>query len=356
MPISSEDLAIASKTALNKYLKNPVVDQIGIDCPLYTKLLARRKQFNGALQNIVVQIRKDYGSGFKWAFGESKVNFNTRDTVEQASFAWRRCEDGFRIPYDILFTNGISVKEGERGSFKLTHEEGVKLTDIMQEQMESFKLGFTEKLSLELHRDGTASTDAVVGLDGLISTTPTTGIVGGINRATTGNEYWRNYADLTLNTGAASGSNNISDCMEKAWRACIRNGGSPDFILAGSDFIDAYKKYGLSGGITNNAESGAIKRVDAGIGSGTSTGLYFKGVEIIWDPQFSDLDALESATTKWEKRCYFLNMRYLEMHDDGIDITSPTRPHDTLTFFQMATQRLALVMRRANAHAVLALA
>lgn len=194
---------------------------------------------------------------------------------------------------------------------------------------------------------GSSSTDAVVGLDALISTTPATGTVGGINRATSGNEYWRNHADLTLTTS------NMADQMEKAWRACIRNGGSPDFILAGSDFIDAYKK---SITITNNAESGAIKKVDAGVGAGTSTGLYFKGVEIIWDPQFSDLDALETPTTDWEKRCYFINSRYLEMHDDGIDLVTPTRPHDTLTFFQMATTRLALVMRRANAHAVLALA
>ena len=54
----------------------------------------------------------------------------------------------------------------------------------MEEQLDAFRTGFIEKLSLELHRDGSASDDAVVGLDALISTIPTTATIGGINRAT----------------------------------------------------------------------------------------------------------------------------------------------------------------------------
>ena len=85
--------------------------------------------------------------------------------------------------------------------------------------------------------------------------------------------------------------------MEAQWRQCIRNGGSPDFI-------DAYRQHAVT--VTNNAEAGRTKTIDAGVGSGTSTGLYFKGVEIIWDPLFEELDALESSFIPWEKRCYFL--------------------------------------------------
>ena len=55
-------------------------------------------------------------------------------------------------------------------------------------------------------------------------------------------------------------------------------------------------------------------------------------------------------------RGILINTKHLELHDNGIDIFSPTRPHDTLTFFQMVTMRLALVLKRANAHAVLSIA
>ena len=81
-----------------------------------------------------------------------------------------------------------------------------------------------------------------------------------------------------------------------------------------------------------------------------------KGVEIIWDPQFEQLDALESPAIPWEKRCYFINTKYLELHDDTMDIVSPTRPYNVLALYQMVNLRLALVMKRANAHSVMSIA
>ena len=118
-------------------------------------------------------------------------------------------------------------------------------------------------------------------------------------------------------------------------------------------FIDAYRQHAVT--VTNNAAAGAVKKLDAGVGSGTSTGLYFKGVEIIWDPQFEQLDALESPSIPWEKRCYFINTKYLELHDDTMDIVSPTRPYNVLALYQMVNLRLALVMKRANAHSVMSI-
>ena len=127
-----------------------------------------------------------------------------------------------------------------------------------------------------------------------------------------------------------------------------------DFILAGSAFIDAYRQYAVT--VTNNADAGKVKSIDAGVGSGVNTGLFFKGIEIIWDPQFETLDALESPTIPWEKRCYFINTKFIELHDDTMDIVSPDRPHNILALYQMINLRLALVMKRANAHSVLSIA
>ena len=46
--------------------------------------------------------------------------------------------------------------------------------------------------------------------------------------------------------------------------------------------------------VTHIAGSGEAKYIDAGVGAGVNTGLGFKkmGVEIIWDPQFDELDAM----------------------------------------------------------------
>ena len=348
MPISNQDLQELAKVSLDEYLRNMPVDQIATERPLLKKLMAGRKTFLGAKQNVVENIRKDYGSNFSWAYGEDAVVFNKRNTTEQAAFPWRRAVDGLYLDYDRLFGNGIKVREGDRGAYKLEQNEKVQLLNLLDEQMESLKEGFMKKLDLELHRNGTQDTDAVAGLDALVAVAPATGVIGGLDGATA--TYWRNNAQTGISTASVG---TLATAMEQNWRKCIKNGGSPDFILAGGDFIDAYRKEIT---ITNNAESGRAKTVDAGVGTGVSTGMYFKGVEIIWDPQFEELQTLETATVNWNKRCYFLNTKHLTYRDDDMDIVTPVRPHDTLAMYAMVNLRMALSISRRNAQAVLAIA
>ena len=348
MPISAPDLAELAKISLDEYLRNMPVDQIATERPLLKKLMEGRKLFLGARQNIVENIRKTHGSNFSWAYGETAVAFNKRNTTDQAQFPWRRATDGLYLDHDRLFGAGIKVREGARGEFKLEQNEKVQLLNLLDEQMESLKEGFMGKLDVELHRNGAASADAITGLDALIATAPTTGVVGGLDRATA--TYWRNHAQ----TGIASGTAGVlADAMENAWRQNIRNGGSPNFILAGGKFIDAYRKSIV---VTNNAESGKAKTLDAGVGTGVSTGLYFKGVEILWDPQFEALDTLDAPVVEWEKRCYFLNTKFIKYRDDDMDIVTPTRPHNVLAMYAAVNLRCALSISRANAHSVLAIA
>lgn len=349
MPISPGDLAELAKVSLDEYLRNVPVDQIAVEQPLLKRLMAKRKLFLGAKQNIVVNVRKTYGSNFAWTYGETAVSFNKRNTTEPAAFPWRVAVDGLYLDFDRLFGNGIRVKEGERGAYKLEQNEKVQLVNLMDEQMEALKSGFLEKLNIELLRDGSASLDAVTGLDNLISIAPGSGIVGGIDRGSAA--YWRNYAKTGINPTVAG---TLADEMELAWLRCIRNGGSPNFILAGSDAVRAYKKYGVV--TTQNTEAGKPKQIDAGIGTGVSTGLFFKGVEIIWDPNFETLDDLESPVVPWEKRFYFINDKFLEYRDDDLDIVIPTRPHNVRALYAMTNLRMALVQKRSNAHAVLAIA
>lgn len=118
---------------------------------------------------MTVNIRKSHDSNFAWAYGEEPVSFNKRNTVENAAFPWRRAVDGFYIAHDTLFANGIKVREGGRREYKLEVSEKNQLLNLLDEQTDAFRTGFSEKLSMELHRDGTASEDAVTGLDALVS-------------------------------------------------------------------------------------------------------------------------------------------------------------------------------------------
>lgn len=347
MPISAPDLAELAKISLDEYMRNIPVDQIATERPLLKKLMGKRKLFLGAKQNVVENIRKGYGSNFGWAYGEDPVVFNKRNTTEPAQFPWRRAVDALYIDYDRLFGNGIKVREGARGQYKLEQNEKVQLVNLLDEQMTVLKEGFMESLDLALHRDGTSDADAIVGLDVLVSPTPGTGTVGGLDASA--HTYWRNQVQTGIVTSTVG---TLATAMEKMWRQCIRNGGSPDFILAGGDFIDAYRKEIT---VSQNADAGAVKRLDVGVGSGVSTGLYFKGVEIIWDPQFETLQTLETATVDWNKRCYFLNTKHITYRDDDMDVVTPVRPHDILAMYAMVNLRCVLSTNRRNAHGLLSI-
>ena len=357
MPFTSEEIQTAGKTALDYYLKNKPIDQVGTERPLLKKLTTVKKAFPGAKQYIVEQLRKSYGSNFQWFNGSEVVTYNKRKNIEQASFAWHSAHDGFALDEDRLIQNGITLIEGKGG--KATGAEVMQLTNLLEEETEALRMGFEEKFDQALHLDGTQDDDAIAGLDSLISLTPAVGTVGGIDASVAANAYWRNHAATGLTVTTTTGD--ILDKMEIAWRACIRNGGRPDFILVGSDFIDGLRNFMLKTYGQVNYQAMSQKAVEAGGGhdSGVGTGLYFHGVELTWDPVFADLDAAYAPGTAWEKRCYFLNTRHMRLRPvEGQDMITrkPPRAYDKYEYYWGMTWRGAPTTNRRNAHAVLAIA
>lgn len=351
MPFTSQEITDAGKIGLDLYLRNNPIDQIGIDHPVFAALSAKKKTAPGAKQFIVEQLRVRYQSNFQWFNGAQVVTYNKRQTIEQTNFAWRGAHDGFSLDEDRLIQNGITVTDSGPGG-NASEAERIQLTNLLEEQVEVLKLGFQEKFAQALCLDGTQSADAVTGLDALVSLTPTTGIVGGIDRAVAANTYWRNSAFTGLTTTTTTGT--IVDSMETAWRACIRNGGHPDIIVCGSTFYDGFRNFMMKtfGRIDFEAVSERI------IEGGTKQ-LTFHGIPIVWDPEFLDLDTLYAPGTPWEKRCYFLNSKYIKLRPmEGQDMISrkPPRPYDRYEYYWAITWRGAVTMSRGNANSVLAVA
>ena len=135
--------------------------------------------------------------------------------------------------------------------------------------------------------------------------------------------------------------------METMWRQCIRNGGAPDYILAGSRYIDNFRTQALAaGGIQRYTElprTGGSSELDPSVKQddwGVYTGLHFQGVPIKWDPVFDDLDAALSPTTPWGDRCYFINCNHMRLRPAaGHDMVprSPPREHDKYIFYWALT-------------------
>ena len=347
MPFTSQEISDAGKIALDFYLKNNPIDQIAVERCLLKTLMGAKQAAPGAKQYIVEQLRARYQSNFQWFNGAQVVTYNRRQSIEQASYAWRSAHDGLALDEDRLVQAGISVTDdGPKGT--ATGAEAFALGQLLEEQMEILRSGFEEQFSKFLHLDGTSSADAITGLDALVSLTPTTGTVGGLSRATYA--WWRNHAATGLTSTTTTGD--ILDKMEIAWRACVRNGGRPNKILVGSTFLDGFRNFMMKTFGQINYQGVAERKIEGG-----TSMLTFHGVPMEWCPEFSDFDTEFAPATLWEKRCYFLNTKHLKLRPmTGQDMISrkPPRPYDRYEYYWAITWRGALTMNRSNAHAVLA--
>lgn len=357
MPFTSEQLSYGGKAAIDYYLKNDPIDQITQDKPFLKFLLANKSEWGGGLQYVVEQLRTSQDSNFQSFFGDQQVSYNRKRTLDQAKFVWGAWHDGFGLNEDELAQNGITVTDDK--SATPSDAEKVQLTNLLKENTTTLKLGFETGMDRMLHLDGSQNAEDIPGLDFLIQTDPTvSSVVGGINQQT--NTWWRNNAALNIAQA------NLIDTMEVQWRNCTRYGGyAPDYILCGAAFLDDYR---AAAGLTINRqifnggnEKGGVT-LDAGIkskNSASSSGLFFKGVELIWDPTFETLDSLyPAATPDWTKRCYFLNTKFMKLRPiKGHWMISrrPPRVYDRYVHYWGLTGKAALSISKRNAMAVLGL-
>lgn len=348
MPFTAEQLSYAGKAAMDFEIKQKPEDLYNIDRPLLKALRSSQKEFPGASQFVIEKLRTTNDSNFGWFGPDGEVSFNRKRTLDQASFGWGSAHDGFALTEEELLQNYISVTDDKNAA--PTTSERHQFVNLIQENTETLKLGFAEKFDYDLHLDGTQSPDAIPGLDLLVSTTPTTGTVGGINRAT--QPLWRNYAK----TGIASTAGVLSAELEIAHRSCkLRGGMAPNLYLAGSKFIDAYRaELRATQQIHIQAGSNGVGGMDASIDN-----LSFKGVPIVWDPVLDELQAATNAAVAWDKRLYMLNTKTIRLRPaKGQDMVTrnPPRVYNRFTHYWGVTWRGAMTIVRPSANAIISIA
>jgi len=357
MPFTTEQLSYAGNAAINYFLRNDPIDQVNVERPLIKTLMEGKKPYVGGLQYVVEQLRYSNDSNFQSYFGDAQVTYNRKRTLQQAKYTWGSFHDGFGLNEDELAQNGIVMTDDK--SSVPTEAEKVQLTNLLQENSETLKLGFQQNFDYMLHRDGTKSATDIPGLDLLVSTTPTVSqVVGGLDQSLY--TWWQNTAITGISTATAG---NLTDQMELAWRNCIRYGGmAPDKILVGESFLDAYRKDAkqtINRTVFMKNAKAEPTELDTSVGEGIKTGLYFKNVEIIWDPVMTELDTLDAPSIPWMKRCYFLNSRFLKLRPiqgHWMINRTPPRVYDRYVHYFALTAKAALTTGKRNAHAVLSIA
>lgn len=348
MPMNAEQISYGGKAAMDYIVKQSPTDIYNIDRPLLKALRATQKEFPGAKQYVQEKLRTTNDSNFQWFGPDGEVSYNRKRTLSEANFAWGSAHDGFALTEEELLQNYITVTDNKNAA--PTTSETHQFVNLITENTETLKLGFAEKFDYDLHLDGTQNVEAIPGLDLLVSTTPTVGTVGGINRATT--PAWRNYAA----TGIAATAGALNAALETMWRSTTRVGGnSPNLILAGSKFIDAYR----AEQVATQERHIVMGRGGVTTADGSVNELTWKGVPIQWDPVMDDLQAALSPVVPWDKRAYFLNTRFMRLRPaKGQDMVTrnPPRVYNRYTHYWGLTWRGAFTISRPSAMAVMAVA
>lgn len=348
MPVSTEQLLAGANYTLQNYATTDPVDQFTTARPFSKWLVANKVDtvFGNGIFNEKVRITND--SNYQNYTGDDEVDYNRKDTVRLAPFKHYEAHDGFSVNETEMADNGIIITDDRNAV--MTEAEKLQIVNKLREGHQTLKEGFQANWDLEVHRDGSTSTKAVPGLDVLVSVDGT-GVVGGIDASTA--TYWKNNFNTGISTASAG---TLVQAMETEWRKCMTYGGmAPDAIFCGSKFLDAYREDALD---TINRQLNISGRGGTNVDAST-TGLFFKGVELVWDPVMDALQALDDPTIDWDKRCYFLNSKALKLRPfkgRWMVNRKPSRIYDRYTHFFALTADYGLTVNKRNCMSVLSIA
>lgn len=121
--------------------------------------------------------------------------------------------------------------------FEMLQNSGKEqIIDLLEGRIQIAEAQLQNQISAGIYGDGTGNGGKdLVGLQAMISKTPTTGTYGGINRANW--TFWRNAAfDCTTDGGAAASASNMQSYMNRMAVQLVRGTDRPDMIVADNNY------------------------------------------------------------------------------------------------------------------------
>ena len=217
----------------------------------------------------------EYGEGdMVWYSGFDTISYTPKQLFSAAEYAIKLC----------------AVPVAVSGEDLLKNSGHARVMELMEKRIQNAEKTMRNQLSAALYGDGTASDGkAIGGLKLLVADDPTTGTVGNINRATGGNEFWRNQSK----TVSELSSSNILQAMNEMYLNCSRGVDKPDLIVADDKLYSAFEQ-----ALQPMARYTDTTMADAGFSN-----LKFKGADVIFDGG--------QGGHCPENHMYFLNTNYI---------------------------------------------
>lgn len=330
------------------------------EMPFLEKVLKNKKSDAGSAGGVTNVLLKVSGGSQLQAWQRRDVlGFQETSIDLKLQYPYVNIHSGLEIVHDDLLNMGYQISyNADRNPQRPFKRQGADklnaLADLMQEKIETFLDDNKVEKDRMFLRDGSYDSKILVGLDGLVNTTPTTGTIGGKSRS---NPVLQHTVRTGLTTTAGG---TLFSSMKSAYRAANINGRGlstkVDYFMAGSAFIDGYITWRLNNGWTVNTDAKKLGKIDLQI---NDDDLNFAGIPIVYNPTMDYLDTIESPTIPWTKRCYGLASKAFELRTPaGMDeqFTCPKDPGDQRISRFSLDSRMALVNTCPNAHMLVAIA
>ena len=348
MALNASEIAKIGKVAITAYGKNKPVDQINMDRPLLDALIPKAKDITGGVDGFTINIFKSNGGNGQIWSGNNRVTYNSRSPNDYSKWDWLNHHDGFVLNEDELKRAGITVND-DVGKSTATKGEAVALTNMIVSNFMALEEGVKDDVHKLLWQDSSTTGSPIPGIDNIVSLTPSSGTIGGIDAA---NTYWQNIATTSVATTLAG----MLGALEAAKRNILKRRGKFTHIFVGGAFYDALRNAVIGATVTQvTYGSGSKLNIDMA----TDT-LKFDGIPLTYVPIFDDTSVL--ATTggvAWTNRCYMLNLQNsIELRrdsDDFMRMRYPGRPIDQYTYHFAMTSKFGLGCAKRNSNAVLAI-
>lgn len=181
------------------------------------------KKFSGG--NVILQELSFAENGNAgWYSGYETLPVAAQDVISAASYDIKQCA----VPVTIS------------GLEQLQNAGKEQIIDLLEGRIAVAESTMANMIAAGIYSDGTGSGGKeITGLKLQVATDPTTGVVGGIDRATW--TFWRNKVfDASTNGGAATTAANIQQYFNTLWASLVRGQDRPDLIVVDNAYWGFY--------------------------------------------------------------------------------------------------------------------
>ena len=290
-----------ANTAISDVIATTIQSRTGIIADNVTSnnaLLARLKQrgniktFSGG-NTILQELSFSSNGNAGWYSGYETLPIAAQDVISSAEYTIKQAA----CPVTIS------------GLEQLQNAGKERIIDLLDSRMDVAESSMANLIASGLYSDGSAAGGKQI--DGLLKQVikvPTTGVVGGIDRANWG--FWRNQVFLNTTTGGAvTSATNVQGYFNRLWAKLVRGNDRPDLILVDNVFwghymasLQAIQRF--TGTETAKLGFVSVKFMDADV-------VLDGGMQLNWTNTSGAGSAGTAPSAVPASYAYFLNSKYL---------------------------------------------